>query len=50
MFVKIKKWLEEMGKRNEKLYGRQRLDCCGLNRPDSARIHPEHPETKKHRA
>lgn len=33
-FKKIKKWLEEMAKRNEQRYGNERLDCCGINRRD----------------
>jgi len=26
-----KKWLEEIARRNEKRYGKRRMDCCGLN-------------------
>jgi hypothetical protein len=32
MFKKVKKWLEKMAEQNEKRYGNQKLDCCGMNR------------------
>lgn len=36
MFKKIKKaiqkYLADMAKENEKLYGKERMDCCNLNR------------------
>jgi hypothetical protein len=32
MFTKIKKWLDRMAEKNEKLYGSRKLDCCGMNR------------------
>ncbi|MEJ2050116.1 MAG: LDCC motif putative metal-binding protein [Calditrichota bacterium] len=32
MFKKVKRWLEKMAELNEKHYGNQKLDCCGMNR------------------
>ncbi|WP_255363197.1 LDCC motif putative metal-binding protein [Cellulosilyticum sp. I15G10I2] len=37
MFAKLKsmlkKFLETVAKQNETLYGKDRLDCCNLNKP-----------------
>ncbi len=30
--IKWNRYLEKMAKTNEKLYGNQRLDCCGMNK------------------
>lgn len=32
MFLKMKKWLERLAAQNERRYGGQKLDCCGMNR------------------
>jgi len=36
MFKKLKKtfkkYLEDMAKENQKLYGKERMDCCNLNK------------------
>ena len=33
MFKFIKNWLDRLAKENEKNFGTDRLDCCGLNKP-----------------
>ncbi len=33
-FKKMKRWLERMAEQNDKRYGNQKLDCCGMNRQE----------------
>jgi hypothetical protein len=43
IFKRIRKWLEDMTKRNEQRVVNQRLDCCNLNfqkKPGTTRINP----------
>lgn len=35
---KWNRYLEKMAETNEKLYGEQRLDCCGMNYESSPKI------------
>ncbi len=34
--AKWNRYLERMAENNKKLYGDQRLDCCGMNKDDAA--------------
>lgn len=31
MFTWMKRWIERLGEKNERLYGTGSLSCCGLN-------------------